>query len=62
ARHSAAALRLTKRTMCTGKLRARLEALRDAGAIYLDDLMSTHDALEGLQAFLEKRPPAWTNR
>jgi len=29
---------------------------------YLKELMSTHDANEGLQAFLEKRSPNWQNR
>ena len=29
---------------------------------YLKDLMSTHDANEGLKAFLEKRSPNWQNR
>ncbi|MFX0025905.1 MAG: enoyl-CoA hydratase/isomerase family protein [Candidatus Hermodarchaeota archaeon] len=29
---------------------------------YLKDLMATHDANEGLQAFLEKRSPNWQNR
>jgi cyclohexa-1,5-dienecarbonyl-CoA hydratase len=29
---------------------------------YISDLMKTHDANEGLQAFIEKRTPEWKNR
>ena len=29
--------------------------------IYLDELMSTHDANEGIASFLEKRQPQWKN-
>jgi len=58
---SAAALRLA-----TSALRAPLNArirrrLPDLEHRYLEDLMSTHDAEEGLQAFLEKREPVWVN-
>ncbi|MBT3339553.1 MAG: cyclohexa-1,5-dienecarbonyl-CoA hydratase [Planctomycetes bacterium] len=28
---------------------------------YLNDLMATNDAKEGIQAFLDKRPPNWSN-
>ena len=27
--------------------------------LYLGQLMSTHDAVEGIRAFLERRDPAW---
>ncbi len=36
--------------------------LRDAERRYLGELMSTRDALEGLRAFLQKRPPRWEDR
>ncbi len=29
--------------------------------LYLDGLMSTSDAVEGLNAFIEKRPAKWRN-
>lgn len=62
ARHSAAALRLTKRTLRAAADRPRDAALRDATAIYLEDLMATEDAVEGLRAFVEKRTPLWRHR
>jgi cyclohexa-1,5-dienecarbonyl-CoA hydratase len=31
-------------------------------SLYLHELMETFDANEGLQAFMEKRPPQWKNR
>jgi cyclohexa-1,5-dienecarbonyl-CoA hydratase len=39
--------------------RARLS---DVEALYLDTLMSTRDANEGLQAFIAKRTPKWQHR
>jgi cyclohexa-1,5-dienecarbonyl-CoA hydratase len=41
------------------KVRERLAELE---RLYLDWLMRTHDANEGLAAFLEKRQPAWTHQ
>jgi cyclohexa-1,5-dienecarbonyl-CoA hydratase len=29
--------------------------------LYIDELLPTHDGVEGIQAFLDKRPPQWTN-
>jgi cyclohexa-1,5-dienecarbonyl-CoA hydratase len=62
ARHSRAALRLTKRALRQAVTAGRAQALAAAGAIYTDELMATTDALEGLHAFLDKRRPVWTHR
>ncbi len=43
----------------TARLEARLAAVE---TLYLDGLMSTHDAVEGLQAFIAKRDARWENR
>ncbi|MBI4419553.1 MAG: enoyl-CoA hydratase/isomerase family protein [Gemmatimonadetes bacterium] len=61
ARHSAATLRLAKRALRGAAADARAVALRQAGELYLHDVMATGDALEGLRSFLEKRRPAWSH-
>jgi len=62
AKHSAAALRLAKRALRAGSGQRRAEALAHAGRIYVEELMATADANEGLTAFLEKRKAAWKHR
>jgi cyclohexa-1,5-dienecarbonyl-CoA hydratase len=62
ARHSAAALRATKRALRAGSASRRADALRQAGEIYVGELMQTEDAVEGLSSFLEKRKPEWKHR
>lgn len=62
ARHSGAALRLTKRALRSGLAARRAAALAAAEIIYIDELMQTADAVEGLRAFLEKREPTWKHR
>ena len=62
AQHSAAALRVAKRAVRAGSEGRVTEALRSAGRLYVEDLMRTADAREGLTAFLEKRPAAWAHR
>jgi len=56
---SASSLRYAVRAS-RASLRARLaEELPQAERLYLDGLMSTADALEGLNAFVERRPAVW---
>jgi cyclohexa-1,5-dienecarbonyl-CoA hydratase len=62
ARHSAAAVRLTKRALRSESIARGAAALERAGEIYLNELMQTHDAVEGLKAFLDKRQPTWAHR
>jgi cyclohexa-1,5-dienecarbonyl-CoA hydratase len=58
-RHSAAALRNAKRALREATAQARAHALHKAGRIYVDELMKTRDAVEGLTAFTEKRKVEW---
>lgn len=62
AQHSASALRLTKRALRRSRDGTPAEAIADTAQLYNTDLMQTHDALEGLRAFLEKRRPEWSHR
>lgn len=56
---SASSLRYAVRASRAG-LRARLAVeLPAIERLYLDGLMSTADAVEGLKAFIERRPVAW---
>lgn len=62
ARHSGAALRATKKTLLESASRPLADALKGASDQYVNELMKTNDALEGLNAFLEKRAPVWRHR
>jgi cyclohexa-1,5-dienecarbonyl-CoA hydratase len=59
---SAAALRCAVRAARHDFVeRVRTKLVR-VEALYLDELMATRDAVEGLEAFLAKRPPRWERR
>jgi cyclohexa-1,5-dienecarbonyl-CoA hydratase len=58
---SGSSLRIAKRAALMGESdwTAKLEEMEK---LYLEQLMKTEDAKEGLQAFLEKREPIWKDR
>jgi cyclohexa-1,5-dienecarbonyl-CoA hydratase len=58
---SAEVLRQAKKAMMVGLLDDLEPSLQKIEAIYLQGLMKTHDAQEGLKSFLEKRRPLWKN-
>jgi len=59
---SAAALACAVAAARAPRLRELRERLAEVERLYLDRLMSTHDANEGLAAFIAKRPPVWEHR
>src|SRR5207248_2971357 len=56
---SPAALRLAKKALWTWDAAHFDKALARAEGIYLGELMKTHDANEGIRAFMERRKPEW---
>ncbi|MCK5635906.1 MAG: enoyl-CoA hydratase/isomerase family protein, partial [Thermoplasmatales archaeon] len=61
ASNSAVVMQLTKRAFLEGATQNYSESIKKIEDIYLNELMKTNDANEGLSAFLEKRPPVWKN-
>jgi len=59
---SASSLRFAVRAARAGFLARVSEKLAAVERLYLEDLMATHDAVEGLNAFIEKRPANWQDR
>ncbi len=58
---SALSLRLATKAV-RGTRRAEIERrLDEAERIYLEELLPTHDGIEGIRAFMEKRQPVWRN-
>jgi len=59
---SSAALAVTKKAIYAWDSIHFDKGLARAEKIYLDDLMTTEDAQEGINAFLQKREPLWKDR
>ncbi|GAB4246023.1 MAG: enoyl-CoA hydratase-related protein [Deltaproteobacteria bacterium] len=59
---SGSSLRFAVRAARAGFADRVLSKLAEVERMYLEELMATHDAVEGLNAFLAKRPAAWEDR
>ncbi len=55
-------LALTKKAVRVGLGKGFADGLRDIDHIYLQELMQTRDAHEGLEAFMAKRRPVWQGK
>jgi cyclohexa-1,5-dienecarbonyl-CoA hydratase len=56
---SASSLRIANEAAMTAISAHYEEAIGTVEKLYLEKLMATEDAVEGIKAFLEKRPPRW---
>jgi cyclohexa-1,5-dienecarbonyl-CoA hydratase len=61
-RKSASSLRFAVKAARLEFNRVVKERLQDQERMYIDELMATHDANEGIASFLEKRKPDWQNK
>jgi cyclohexa-1,5-dienecarbonyl-CoA hydratase len=59
---SAPALEMARRAIDIARGRSFEDALVEVENLYLNELMRTEDAHEGVRAFMEKRKPDWRNK
>jgi cyclohexa-1,5-dienecarbonyl-CoA hydratase len=59
ANKSPSSLRYAVRAVRSDYVRSVEEKLNTLEDLYLDELMQSHDAVEGLRAFIEKRKANW---
>jgi len=58
---SAFSLRMATKAVRDGRLEDFDRRLAAAEGIYREELLVSHDGVEGIAAFIDKRPPQWTN-
>ncbi len=59
---SPAVLKLTRRTLGRMHFADFVKQLEEVERVYLSELRNSHDAREGILAFLEKRAPVWNGQ
>jgi len=56
---SPSSLRLTKQALAMSRRRPTAVEIEESERFYVESLMNTPDAIEGLEAFMAKRAPVW---
>jgi cyclohexa-1,5-dienecarbonyl-CoA hydratase len=59
---SSVSLQFTRNALDLGRVGDFESALTEVENLYLNELMKTEDAIEGVQSFMEKRKPEWRNK
>lgn len=58
---SAVSLRMATKALRDRRQAELVRRLDETDRIYIEELLPTHDGVEGIQAFIDKRQPTWRN-